>query len=189
MAKHANQGDDVYCLVMANNYRSPQISEHFAKAMGILGVKNYKLLDLPDSQLEKYTRQELTWMVEGYVRETGVPDIIYTHHANELSQDHRATFWVIATVFRPVWGKPFSIYAFDSPSSAEWSPQPFNPDMFVDIKGFLAKKLEACKCYETEFREFPHPRSILSLESRARYWGTHCGLESVEAFKVIRELR
>ncbi len=189
IAKHISQGDEMYCLVVANNYRSPKISEHFAKAMKVLGVKNYRLLNLPDSQLEKYTRMEVAQMVEEYVGEIGIPDVVYTHDADELSQDHRFTFWVAMTVFRPVWGKAISIYTFDSPSSSEWSPQLFHPNIFVAIKGFLGKKIEACKCYETEFRELPHPRSVESLEARARYWGMHCGLEYAEAFKVVREVK
>jgi len=187
--KHISQDDEVYCLVMANNYRSPKIYKHFKKAMSILGVKHYKSLDLPDSELERYTRMELAQMIENYVEEIGVPDVIFTHHMDELSQDHRIISLVTLTVFRPVWGKPFSIYSFDSPSSTEWSSQPFNPDLFIDVKEFMDKKIEACKCYKTEFREFPHPRSEESLLSRARYWGAFCGLEYAEAFKVIREVK
>lgn len=189
IARHVSEGDRVHCLIVCNNYRSPKISKHYYDAMGELGVKNYRLLDLPDMQLEKYTRKDVAEKVEAYVKEIGVPDVVYTHHPNELSQDHRFTFWAVATVFRPVWDKPISIYSFDSPSSIEWSPEVFKPTMFVDICGFLEAKIRACKCYRTEFRESPHPRSEESIIARARYWGMHCGLEYAEAFDVIREVR
>jgi len=189
MLKHISQGDEVYCLVLTDNFRSPRIFEYFAKAAAILGITDYKLLKLPDSQLEKYTRMELAQEIEKYTQEIGTPDIIYTHHPDELSQDHRIIFWAALTAFRPVWDKVFSIYSFDSPSSTEWSTRPFVPNMFVDIGGFLEKKIEAIKCYETELRDAPHPRSIEALESRARYWGSHCGVLFAEAFEVIREIR
>jgi len=189
IAKHIAHGDDVHCLVMTNNYRSSCIYQHLDKAMTILGVEKYKLFDLPDHQLEKYTRMELTQILEEYVKTNGVPDIVYTHNLNDLNQDHQITCLTVSTVFRPVWDKKVSIYWFDTPSSTEWALKPFAPNVFVDIEGYLEKKIEACKCYETEFRQLPHPRSAESLESRARYWGMCCGLKYAEAFELMREVR
>lgn len=189
MMKYIANGDDVYVLVMTNNFRSPNIYEYFTKATKILGIKDYKLLDLPDSELERYTRMELSRMVEEYIQEIGVPDIVYTHSQNELSQDHGITFWATLTAFRPVWGKPFSVYSFESPSSSEWAADLFKPRLFVDIKGYLEKKIKVFKCYETEYREYPHPRSAELFEARAKYWGSYCGLEYAEAFEVVREVR
>jgi len=189
IAKHTAQGDEVYCLVMAGNYRSPDISEHFKKAMLVLGVEHYKLLELPDMELEKYTMRELSECVEGYVREIGVPNIIYTHCENDLSQDHKLTFFATVIALRPLWDKPFSIYSFESPSSTEWSGRAFNAKMFVDVNDFMDKKLEALNCYVTEVKPFPHPRSKESLMGRAIYWGSYCGLGYAEAFEVVREVK
>lgn len=189
IAKHISQGDEVCCLVMAGNYRSPKISEHFRKAMAVLGVKHYRLLELPDMELGKYTLRQLSEYIEEYVKEVGVPDVVYTHWKDDLSEDHRLTFLATITALRPVWDKPFSIYSFESPSSTEWSGHPFNAELFVDVKGFMDKKLEALSCYITEVKAFPHPRSKESLMGRAVYWGSYCGLEYVEAFEVVREVK
>lgn len=187
--KHISQGDEVYCLVMAGNYRSPNIDEHFKNAMSVLGVEHYKSFNLPDMELEKYTMRELSEYIEDYIQEAGVPDVVYTHWEHDLSQDHRLTFLATITALRPVWGKPFSIYSFESPSSTEWGGHPFNGEMFVDINGFMAKKLKALACYVTEVQPFPHPRSEESLRGRAIYWGSYCGLKYAEAFEVVREVR
>lgn len=189
LAKHIANGDEVYCLVMANNYRSPQISQHFKAAMETIGVKNYKLLNLPDMKLETYTMWELSEFIENYVKEIGVPDIVYTHWEYDLSEDHKLTYQATITAFRPLWGKPFSIYSMDTASSTEWSSHKFTANMFVDISKYIDKKVRAFNCYETEKRDFPHPRSDKSLKSRAIYWGTYCEMKYAEAFQVIREVR
>jgi hypothetical protein len=40
--------------------------------------------------------------------------------------------------------------------------------------------------YETERREFPHPRSPEALEAIAQRWGSVVGLRYAEAFETIR---
>jgi LmbE family N-acetylglucosaminyl deacetylase len=189
IAKHVDMGDDVYCFVMTDNYRSPEIAEHFKNAMDVLGVKSCQLLQFGDMQLEKYTIWELSQRIEEYLKKIGVPDIIYTHYENDLSQDHKLTYQATVTALRPIWGKPFSLYSFDTASSTEWSGKPIEAHMFVDISKYMDKKLKAFNCYKTEIREYPHPRSCKALESRAIYWGTHCEMECAEAFQVIREVR
>jgi hypothetical protein len=44
------------------------------------------------------------------------------------------------------------------------------------------------KCYASELREYPHPRSIEALEINAKRWGTVIGCSSAEAFELIRKV-
>jgi len=44
------------------------------------------------------------------------------------------------------------------------------------------------KCYKTELREYPHPRSLKALEIISARWGTVVGKKYVEAFKLIRKV-
>ena len=43
-------------------------------------------------------------------------------------------------------------------------------------------------CYETEVRDFPHPRSLEGLEVVARRWGTVVGCRAAEAFELVRSV-
>jgi len=43
-------------------------------------------------------------------------------------------------------------------------------------------------CYETELRDYPHPRSSRALRERAAYWGSHIGRPAAEPFAVLREV-
>ena len=43
--------------------------------------------------------------------------------------------------------------------------------------------------YESEAREFPHPRSPQALQAIAGRWGSVVGLNAAEAFEVIWEIK
>ena len=65
----------------------------------------------------------------------------------------------------------------------------FQPNLFFDISETLPNKIEAMQVYESEAREFPHPRSPLALESIAKRWGSVIGCKAAEAFEIIWERR
>ena len=98
------------------------------------------------------------------------------------------------TATRPVANCPVrEIYAFEVPSSTEWAfaqfKPSFQPNVFVDISVSLETKLQAMQMYESETRSFPHPRSTVALQALAKRWGSSVGLETVEAFELIRSIR
>lgn len=84
------------------------------------------------------------------------------------------------------------IYAFEVPSSTEWSFQKlgdvFTPNVFEDISRTIEVKLEALKMYESEIRKYPHPRSLKALNIIAQRWGIVVGKEYVEPFALIRRI-
>ena len=81
------------------------------------------------------------------------------------------------------------LFSFEIPSSTEWNfSQSFSPNMFIDISEKLKFKIKAMQAYENELENFPHPRSVQSLELIAGKWGTVCGVNAAEAFCLIREI-
>jgi LmbE family N-acetylglucosaminyl deacetylase len=64
----------------------------------------------------------------------------------------------------------------------------FRPGLFVDVSETLEAKIAAMECYETELRDYPHPRSSRALRERAAYWGSHIGRLAAEPFVVLREV-
>ena len=122
------------------------------------------------------------------------PRVVYTHHGGDLNIDHAITFRATLTDCRPVKGCSVrDIYAYEVPSSTEWSFNQFHPDfnptMFVDITTHMETKLQAIQYYEGEFRPSPHPRSPEGLRAIARRWGTVVESDYVEAFQTIRSLK
>ena len=106
--------------------------------------------------------------------------------------DHRRLRSVI-TACRPTPGRPLRrLLSFEVASSTEWQPpgsgQSFQPNWFVDISAQWERKREALEAYSSEMRAWPHARSIDALEHLARWRGAQVGMESAEAFSLLRQL-
>ena len=59
----------------------------------------------------------------------------------------------------------------------------------IGIEAYIERKREALKCYETELRYWPHPRSIKAVAILARLRGSEVGMEAAEAFRLMREIQ
>jgi hypothetical protein len=76
-------------------------------------------------------------------------------------------------------------------SSTEWTPAPLNwfvPNWFVDVSGTIERKIAAFAHYETERREYPHPRSERAIRATAEFYGSSCGCAQAEPFVLVRSL-
>ncbi|MFZ0537708.1 MAG: PIG-L deacetylase family protein, partial [Candidatus Sulfotelmatobacter sp.] len=144
-----------------------------------LGVKSVLMHQLPDNRLDAMPLLEVVKVVEELLNRIK-PEVIYTHHPGDLNVDHGVIHRAVVTATRPVAGQSVrDIYAFEVPSSTDWTfgrlqPQ-FRPNVFVDVSATLEAKIAAMGCYESESREFPHPRSPEALRAVATRWGTVVG--------------
>lgn len=156
-----------------------------------LGVKDVEFLGLPDNRLDGLDRLDVIRRVDDFISRCR-PDTIYTHHGGDLNVDHRIVFEAVLTACRQLPGASIRrLLSFEIPSSTEWqSPvlaTPFQPDWFVDIGATLSIKLDALAEYESEMREWPHPRSLRGVSHLAAWRGATCGCEAAEAFVLIRQ--
>ena len=179
--ERADQG-----LVDALHARSRKVAE-------VLGATELFTYDLPDNRFDTVPLLDVVKIVEGLI-ESLKPEVIYTHHGGDLNIDHQVVHRAVLTASRPLADCPVKrLYAFEVPSSTEWSfgqLQPvFRPNVFTDISATLETKIEAMGLYEDEARPFPHPRSPEALRAIARKWGSTVGMEAAEAFELIREVR
>jgi len=163
------------------------------QAAGILGAAELFTHNLPDNRFDTVPLLDIVKIVEGLI-ESLKPEVIYTHHGGDLNIDHAIVHRAVLTASRPLADCPVKrLYAFEVPSSTEWSfgqLQPvFRPNVFTDISATLETKIEAMGLYEDEARPFPHPRSPEALRAIARKWGSTAGMEAAEAFELIREVR
>jgi len=161
------------------------------KACEHIGAPGPVLCGLPDNRLDTLPLLTLVQTVEAQVRDFD-PQLVLTHHGGDLNLDHALTHRAVLTATRPLAGGGVAeVWAFETPSSTEWNfgtARPFVPNMFVDVAQTLDHKLAAMSCYDTEAREYPHPRSARSLRAHAEYWGSAAGFEAAEAFMLVRRL-
>ena len=198
IAKHVVSSDRVsVCIVSQRAYehrihpkRVPEEQAAARRASGILGYRHLQFLALHDERLDGRLVDLLVPLEECLRRVR--PAVVYTHHRGDSNQDHRAVFQATVIACRAIARpKVTRVLAYEVPSSTDQAPPfpeyAFQPNFYVDINAFLARKLKAMSAYRRELREFPHPRSLKGLEVLARKRGMEAGFRAAEAFMIVRD--
>jgi N-acetylglucosamine malate deacetylase 1 len=197
IAVHVERGDPVRVVVVTDGSSTqyPDDSEtrlrkeeEALRAAAELGVMDYVHLDLPDMRLDTLPHVDVNSVVEDHVTDFAA-ERVYTPHP-DVNLDHRALFDSVAVATRPVPGQTVRrVLTYAPTSSTEWTPAPldwFVPNWFVDISETLEKKVAAFAQYETERRDYPHPRSERAIRAAAEFYGSSCGFDQAEPFVLVR---
>ena len=205
VARLSKEGDVWICVLgegVTSRYKSSQIvpetelvnlKSQAKHAGSIIGAKDVIFSSLPDNKFDTVPMLEIVKILENLLDDAR-PDVVYTHHPGDLNVDHSLTFRAVMTATRPMMDETVrEVYTFEIASSTDWAFQslsrPFNPNTFVDISKTIDLKIEAMESYSGEIRSFPHPRSSDALRASAKRWGAIVGVESAEAFELIRSVR
>ncbi len=203
MARHISLGDHVETLILGEgatsrdqNDAQQEVSSLRVQAQAankILGVTSVHFGGLPDNRFDSRDLLDVIKVVEHFKRLVQ-PDVVYTHHSGDLNIDHRITFQAVLTAFRPIVGERLTeLYSFEVASSTEWQhisgEYIFKPNVFVNVAGYIGKKLMAMSAYKSELRSYPHPRSLDALKVYAQRWGITVGMLYSEPFEAIRILK
>jgi LmbE family N-acetylglucosaminyl deacetylase len=200
LIRHIEEKDEVCVAFIAHRvyghkYDSDRMKvelSHMEKARKVTGYQRMEFFDLPDEKLDRHI-PDIISALEPLVEDFR-PDTVYSPFWQDNHQDHRAVAEAVRVVLRP------AVYTFvkkwlacETPSSTEQSPPmpgcAFQPNCYVNISLFLERKLEAVRCYETEARPFPHPRSPEALKALAARRGVEAAMKYAEAFVILRHKR
>lgn len=170
----------------------PTLQQQARKAAKLLGVKAIHFENLPNQLLDSIPLLKVTETIEKYL-DLIKPELVFCHHEGDLNRDHRVVFEATATAVRPLPGQNVhGFYTYFVPSSSDWgsisSMKYFSPNVFVPIELELETKVKALSFYESEIRNFPHPRSAEGLRTFAKYFGTISGTHFAEPFTLVRSL-
>lgn len=192
VALHTRAGDDVTSVIVCEGeslrYGVGGVGQrdHIRMAAATLGVGDVRTLGFPDQRLDTITLTEIITPLEKIVAEVQ-PQIVYCQYGYDVNRDHQVLFQALLVATRPTVACIRGVYAFDTASSTEWAyPRTFTADTWVDITTTLDAKLAAMACYESEVREYPHPRSLGALRNRAKAWGNQQCLDAAEVFMTVR---
>ena len=156
------------------------IRDVFVDHFELFGLDNLPLVDIAQS-IEKYAASIQ-------------PEIVLTHHRGDINQDHQVAHQAVMVAMRPggLLRTIRSVLTFEIASSTEWGTIaqqiPFVPNVFLDITKTLEKKLLALGCYQSEMREYPHPRSFEYVKHLAGVRGATVGYMAAEAFTLVRDI-
>lgn len=208
VARHNINGDNVYsCILCEHVTARKDRAEHedllrqTHKAAKIIGIKDTMFFDFPNMEMNVIPMLNLVQSIEEAIIKFK-PEIIYTHHAGDLNDDHRIAFNATQAAIRlperqNVKGLPRNlikeVLCYEVSSSTEWAaPLPeyiFRPNVFVNVKETFRLKIEAFQQYVEIVKNYPHPRSVENLEALAKYRGGQAGFELAESFMLMRSLR
>lgn len=197
-AKHAKNGDEVFCLILGEGAAARAggkegieiLHEEAKRAAEVIGFKEIFFSNLPDNRFDSLELLDVVKEVEKHLEKIK-PDVIYTHHGDDLNIDHRITFQAVLTACRPCnVNCPKEVYTFETLSSTEWQAgdKRFMPNTYIDIVDELEAKVSALTEYKSEVRKYPHPRSPEGIKILAQYRGLEAGLKYAEAFCLVRKI-
>lgn len=172
------------------NTEVKELKKNALKAFRILGFKKNFFLGLDDNKLDSYPLLKIVKTIELIIFKEK-PNIIFTHFPDDLNIDHKIVTEAVLTAARPLKKNKYlnKIFFYETLSSTEWSiNEKFLPNTYIDIKDTIKSKLKAIKCYKSELRAFPHPRSVKGIEILAQKRGSEVSLKFAEAFMLFRDV-
>lgn len=198
IVRHVGAGDEVMVVFCANRvygHRYDEAADAAERAAAlaakeVLGYAHARFLGLPDERLDGPV-QDLLVALEPVVEDFR-PQLVYSCFWGDNNQDHRGVFAAMRVVTRP-WSRSGAadVLLYEVPSSTDQTPpipaEAFLPNRYVNIEAAIDAKVAAMRCYQTEERAFPHPRSEQGIRVYAQKRGMECGFTHAEAFMVMRQ--
>lgn len=205
IARLSKAGHEVYIAILGEGITSRSDDPNHADASQIkalhanskavathLGARDVFMFSLPDNRFDTIALLDVVKIIERLIDDLQ-PEVVFTQHGGDLNIDHLVTFRATLTATRPMAGTSVhTVYAYQVASSSEWAFSQFSPrfvpQVYFDIQDTLETKIQAMQLYESEAREFPHPRSPEALRASATHMGSQVGLLASEGFTVIRQI-
>lgn len=197
MKKLTSEGKKVFVLIVTRGkkelYSEERITNVRQEALNAhkhLGVAGTRFLNFPAPDLDLISIAEISRAISTVIEELHI-SILYLPHHGDIHNDHKVVFKAGLVAARPVKENTIKrIYSYETLSETEWAApyadDAFIPTRFVNISDVFTAKLEALKCFKSQLREFPNPRSLRSIEALANLRGSTVGFTHAEAFMTIR---
>ena len=192
LCRHVSNGDDVYVCIVTKAYEPNWTKEYINNKIkeqneldDFLHIKKRFNLNLETVRLNILPYGEINKKISKIVEEVK-PNIIYTHHENDLNYDHKLVFRASLVASRPP--KKIKLLCFETLSGTEWSNKPFQPNIWINIGEYIEKKIKAFEIYKSEVKDYPHPRSSQGIKILAMKRGLEICEDYAEAFILVREI-
>ncbi len=198
--KFKSQGYEIHWLLVTDmstldGFSQKQIDERNNEINLVsesYGFNEVHRLRYSPSKLDTISKSELTGAFSALISQVK-PDEIYTTFRDDAHSDHEIVFDAVISaskIFRHPYVK--KILAYETLSETDFSLKPgqsnFTPNVFVNIEGYLEKKINLMRIFRSEIGDFPFPRSPEAIEALASLRGIQAGCKSAEAFMLLKEV-
>ncbi|SOC37681.1 PIG-L deacetylase family protein [Salinicoccus kekensis] len=196
IAKYVKAGHSVYVCEVTST-PDPEWTKDLrveAKAAhDFLGIEETYFLDLPMIGLRHHDTADFNGRVHDVVQQVS-PNIVFVPHKGDMNFDHAEVTYSAMVALRPFNVSDLKeILAYETLSETEWNTPTvdnvFMPNVFYDITDTIEDKLKAMEYYESELKQYPHPRSLEAIRALSMYRGSTINVAHAEAFMLIRAVR
>lgn len=200
VAKLVNQGHDVFVVIMTRcatdlvRYQesgdpTENRRSEAREAVKVLGVtRDIKFGEFPEMRLSHKNVADMAYFISN-ISKAFRPQVVFCHHWSDLNQDHRIVAEATMVAMRPhtaPWLRRLLAYPIDP---LDWHGSlNYRPGVLSDISDTVGVKLAALRCYKSEMREYPHPRSIEAVDATVRANGVRMGRGPAELFDLVWEI-
>lgn len=190
---HVKAGDAVIVCEATSGPMYKTLQAEAKEAHALLGVKESIFLNLPVSELADMPKTELNGRISEVVKKVK-PQIVYLPFIGDMHLDHRYVTEAALVAVRPINDCPVKkVYMYETLSETGWNlpygERNFTPNVWVNITDGIEEKIAAMKCYESQIKDYPNPRSEEGIRALAMFRGSTVGYPFAEAFMLIREIR
>lgn len=200
LLKHKDQGDNIHWMIvtgMKEEYGFPaarvmQREQEIGVVSESYPFDSVEMLGYPPARLHPAMLNEMVDQISRIFRRIK-PHVLYLPYPGDAHTDHRVVFDAAVACtkwFRHPYVKRVLVYETLSETDFGMRPEDngFRPNVFVDISGYLGKKLEIMETFASEMADFPFPRSRKAIESLAALRGAAAGVDAAEAFMLVKEI-
>ncbi len=198
LLKFKKQGDKIFWLNFTNKaVESGYSIKDVKRRMGEIAEVNkvYSFdgffdFGLKPAYLSKYPRNVLIERTKLVLAEIK-PSVVILPFKHDAHSDHRIVFDTVYSctkVFRAPFIKEILMMEILSETEFSRSDKGFVPNYFVDISGFLDKKIKIMKNYKDEIGKHPFPRNALNMRSLAVFRGATARCQFAESFVLLKKI-
>lgn len=192
ISKYARAGHSVTVCEVTSGPKYKMMQEEARRAHQILGVENSIFLNLPVVKLKTLEPAEINSAVAKVLNEVQ-PDIVFIPFIGDMHLDHREVTESVLVAVRPLSNSSVkTVYMYETLSETGWNipndERSFIPDTWIDITETIETKIEAMKCYRSQIKEYPNPRSPEAIKALAMYRGSTVSVAYAESFMLIRNI-
>lgn len=198
-ARLASQGHELHVAIVTRGWaplfsdaQVAQVRGEAARAAARLGVRQVHHMDLPVTRLALLPEHEINLAFNRLIDEVR-PHWVFLPHRGDVHEDHKQVYDAALVALRPTGERVEveRILCYETLSETHWHgpgvEAAFVPQVFFDVSGHLADKLDAMRLYASQVRPAPSARSLESVEALARFRGMTVHCAAAEAFVLIRE--
>jgi len=198
MLRKKAEGNEVYVLNMTHMDKTYGYSEEainrrnneIQRMVDSYHLDGYYNLKLKPSGLDSYSEGELIQKINAVFNEVQ-PSVVILPYYKDVHSDHRIAFDLCYSCTKS-FRYPFikKILMMETPSETDFAmyEYTFKPNYFVDISKYIDKKIEIVKIFESEILQHPFPRSEKNIRAYATVRGAMIGVDSAEAFILLKSI-